>query len=151
MSAEEKPARRLVRKNYEFLINELRVSNYLDALYEEELLTSQDNASLRSEQNECKQAREFVNILLKKPEETIEKFFEIVKMRKDAQPHIYRKLFQCLEQQGGQASGSQQEVLPKSSEFKDPACLTAMVPRTSLRPTLILDDLRLFSLVSQEE
>ena len=166
----ERPFRAIVRKNYEYLCRELRVSNYLDALYEVKVLSRQDlDSLLGNELNNYEQTSNFMDILLHKPEESIKMFFEIVRTRTDAQPHIYRELFSHKQQQDGTSqqedttdvaasklyasSGSQQAELPKMDSQREelvPARLsTAMT--ASLSPTLLLDHLRLCGVLTAEE
>ena len=167
-SSSEQPFR-VVRKNYEYLVNELRVSNYLDALYGEELLSDQDVLSLRNEQDNYDQTRKFLDILKGKSEQVIENFFEILKTRTGPrfQPHIYHRLFPHAEQRDGTSqqddatnvavaavklyapSGSQQGEPASGWEELVSACPTAML--ASLRPTLLLDHLRLSGLLTAEE
>ena len=105
-SSSEQPARDVIAKNYEYLCCTLRVSNYLDALYEAEVLSSDEMESLRYERRKSKQTRSFLDILLMKSDKMIKVFFEILKRMTDAQPHIYQQLFQHAKQQNGT---SQQE------------------------------------------
>ena len=127
----EQPLRGILRENYAYMVQELRVLNYLDALFEAKVLSYQDKESLRNEQNNYEQTSKFIDILLHKSEENIKLFFEIVRTRTNAQPHIYRELFPHKRQQDGTSrqddttgvaaaklyasSGSQQAELPRMS------------------------------------
>ena len=166
----ERPFRAIVRKNYEYLCRELRVSNYLDALYEVKVLSRQDLGNLLgNEQNNYEHTSYFMDILLHKSEESIKTFFEILRTRTDAQPHICRELFSHKQQQDGTSQqedttgvaaaklyayiGSQQAELPRMDSQREelvPARLsTAMT--ASLSPTLLLDHPGLCGLLTAEE
>ena len=134
------PARRVVRKNYDYLVNELRVSKYLDAFFQEEVIDAQDKEGLQKKRNRYKQARYFVDILLGKPEEIIKKFFEIMKTKTDVQPHIYRRLFPdgtSITTTKLYARSSQQKEPPKSSKWKEP-----VIALDCLQPSGFLTDER---------
>ena len=147
----KRPFRAIVRKNYEYLCRELRVSNYLDALYEVKVLSRQDlDSLLGNERNNYEQTSNFLDILLHKSEESIKMFFEIVRTRTDAQPHIYRKLFSRIQQDGTSqqedttgvapaklyaSSSSQQAELPRMGSQREeelvPASLTTAMQQRS--------------------
>ena len=93
MSAGTPPLKRRLRTNHEYLVTELRVSNYLDALFQAEVISSEDMVKLRGQSDRYEQSRYLLGILSGKPEAKIEKFLEIVKTREDMQPHIYWELF----------------------------------------------------------
>ena len=169
-TSSEQPSR-VVRKNYEYLVNEFRVSNYLDALYGEELLSDQDVQSLRNEQDNYDQTRKFLDILKGKSEQVIENFFEILKTRTGPrfQPHIYHRLFPHAEQRDGKSqqdhttsvpvaaaklyapSGSQQGEPSRMVSGWEELVPTRMIHVACLRPALLLDYLRLCGLLTPEE
>jgi hypothetical protein len=92
-SSREQPTKRVLRKNYEYLVNELNVSTYLDALYAEDVISFENKENLQKEESKVEQARAFLDILLYKPDDNVRKFFEILGTRKDKQHYIYKQLF----------------------------------------------------------
>jgi hypothetical protein len=87
---------RVLRKNYEYLVNELNVSTYLDALYAEDVISFENKENLQKEESKVEQARAFLDILLYKPDDNVRKFFEIVRTRQDKQQYIYKQLFPAV-------------------------------------------------------
>ena len=77
------------------LRDRLIVSNYLDDLYEQYVFSDLDKERLAAERDRRRQADLFIDILKRKPEEKIQKFFDIVKIQTDKQqqPHIYDEMF----------------------------------------------------------
>ena len=64
--ASEHSTRYIVRSNFGYLASELLVSNYLDALYEVEVLSVQEMENLRGVQNKREQTANFLAILMSK-------------------------------------------------------------------------------------
>jgi hypothetical protein len=93
MAFNKSPPKVILRSSYEYLVNELRATTYLDALLSEGVISPQDRGALLAEQEKHEQSRKLLDLLLYKPEENVRKFYEILKTRLDKQPHIYKHLF----------------------------------------------------------
>ena len=93
MSADKSPLKRRLREKRDYLVTTLRVSNYLDALFGAEVISDEDMEKLKNQSDRFKQTRYLLDILSGKSEESIERFLEMVKTKKDMQPHIYWELF----------------------------------------------------------
>lgn len=173
MSGGDRPLRDRIHDHYDYLVGELRVSNYLDALYRTRVISDEDKEQLRHECNRREQARNFLDALMRKPEDSIASFFEIVKQKADEQPQIYDKIFLK------DTYTEQENRTPKQSEFTS----TAASPQTytaspgaspaeetdpewaellrtgmlgldvvaALRPSLMLDRLRAAGLITLAE
>jgi hypothetical protein len=169
-SAIEEPAKR-IRRNYEYLVNEFDVSTYLDALYAEEVISFGDMDNLRNEQRKVVRARTFFDLLMTKPEQTIRRFFEILRTREDKQPQIYDRLFgvTCAEHQGvargehvqlerddrsgasASSCASNQEAPSKARSDSEQLLCSRPDLENSFLPTLLLDNLRLLGHLTSEE
>jgi hypothetical protein len=161
------PAKSILRKNYEYLVNELRVSTYLDAFFSEEVISLEDMENLQKERGKVEQARKFLGLLLHTAEENIKKFFEILKTRQDKQPHIYRHLFSHADDQtaGDQATGDglRQPIARTDDETVSSSLTTSraqweeqVIPHfpalvEELRPNLLLHHLRAAHLLTATE
>ena len=84
--------RNLLQDNYAYLVEELMVPIYLDLFYSKGILTSDEKEELACMTKRREQTRTFVDSLMRKGEEKIGRFLEIVKKAEDKQPHIYSKL-----------------------------------------------------------
>ena len=116
MSGAEEPLRARIKKNYEYLINELRVSLYVNVLLQENVLSMDDKERLSGICDRREKARTSVGILMLKDETRIEKFF---RFQTGKQRHIYERLFQDIvsneqEQRVQQRDGSNESA----SRFK---------------------------------
>jgi hypothetical protein len=127
--------------------------------------------NLRSEQKKAVRARAFFDLLMNKPEQTIRRFFELLRTREDKQPQIYERLFPVTsaEQQGvarrehvqlerddrsGAAASScasyQEAPSTTRSDVNQLLCSRPGLEHSFL-PTLLLDTLRLLGLLNTEE
>ena len=93
MSASARPLRERVRKHYDYLINELMVSSYVNVLFQEKVLSSEEKERLSARGGRQERAQDFVDTLMHKSESSIHKFFHIVRVHEDKQPHIYYDVF----------------------------------------------------------
>ena len=93
MSASARPLRERVRKHYDYLINELMVSSYVNVLFQEKVLSSEEKERLSARGGRQERAQDFVDTLMHKSESSIHKFFDIVREHEDKQPHIYYDVF----------------------------------------------------------
>ena len=170
MATPEISLRDRIRKNYHYLVSELLVTSYVNALFQEGALSIEEKEQLsgicsRKEQAEC-----FVDIMMRKPDKSIQKFFDIVRTQTDKQPHIYAKLFPDSlsseqDQRAQQLDGSNESVSRRAHEFEaaarsDPIGYAqwekVVIPHRqtlldALRPTLLLDRLRAAHLLTQRE
>jgi hypothetical protein len=122
MAFNKSPPKVILRSSYEYLVNELRATTYLDALLSEGVISPQDRGALLAEQEKHEQSRKLLDLLLYKPEENVRKFYEILKTRLDKQPHIYKHLFPGEDE----VDGTQQpSILPKEHDI---------VPATEVDP-----------------
>jgi hypothetical protein len=157
----------ILRKNYEYLVNELRVSTYLDAFFSERVMSFEDKENLQKERGKVEQARKFLGLLLHTAEENIKKFFEILKTRQDKQPHIYRHLFSRADDQtaGNEATGDglrqpiarrDDKTVSSSLTTSNAEWETLVIPHfpallDALRPCLLLHHLRAAHLLTSAE
>ena len=84
---------RNLRKHRPFLLNELDPSLYIDSLYAADVLCDEERdelAILKSTRR--KQASYFVDVMTRKPPNSIRTFLDILRDEKDKQPHIWDKL-----------------------------------------------------------
>ncbi|XP_062504101.1 uncharacterized protein LOC134180934 [Corticium candelabrum] len=93
MSTTARPLRERVRKHYDYLINELMVSSYVNVLFQEKVLSSEEKERLSARGGRQERAQDFVDTLMHKSESSIHKFFHIVREHEDKQPHIYYDVF----------------------------------------------------------
>jgi hypothetical protein len=155
MSDKEEPLRCLLRKNSDYLIHELRVSLYINILFDQKVLSMEDKEWLRGIPSRGNQAEKFVDIMLRKPESSIQKFLDILRNHEDKQPQIYKRLFRDSKQeQQSQRAKREHEVAANLEE--DPEWDSVVTPRLpdvvkALRPTLLLDDLRAARILSRTE
>lgn len=89
MSGTKRPLRHVLRENYNYLMYELRVNCYVDSLFQERVLTLEQRDLLLQRQD----TESFLDILMNKPESSIQTFFDMVRTQTDKQPHIYEMLF----------------------------------------------------------
>jgi hypothetical protein len=89
---ESEQLKEVLRTSYDVLVQELKVSKYLDKLFARRVIDLEDEEKLRKEQLECDRARKLLRLLLCKPAEAISIFFEILRTSEDKQPHLYKKL-----------------------------------------------------------
>jgi hypothetical protein len=155
----------ILRKNYEYLVNELRVSTYLDAFFSERVMSFEDKENLQKERGKVEQARKFLGLLLHTAEENIKKFFEILKTRQDKQPHIYRHLleFSCADDQTARDDVLGQPIARRDSETVSSSLRTnnteweeLVIPHfpallAELKPSLLLHHLRAAHLLTSAE
>lgn len=161
MSACERPLKERLRENYEYLVKELRVSNYVDALFGAKVISDQDKQKIRDLRDKYEQARYFLDGLMCKSEKTIANFFEVVKTGDDEQPHIYEKVFTRSEEQNTQDdrrsdAATRSPTATKLSTEVDSEWEELLVPRlpavvAALRPSLLLDHFRATGLINAEE
>ena len=135
MSSDRTPLRDRLRKKYDYLIVNLTVSSYVDALFAKGVISVLENEHLRHESNRHTQARYLLDSLMCKSESTIGDFVEIVR-RKAEQPQIYETL--C----------SPEEIDTEWENVVTP-CFTAVAE--SLRPSLLLNGLRQVRLITATE
>jgi hypothetical protein len=154
MSDEEEPLRCRLRDNWDYLIGELRVSLYINILFEKKVLAIEDREQLSEIPSRGVQAEKFVDIMLHKSESSIQKFLDILKNHEDKQPQIYKRLFRDSKQeQQSQRAKREHEV---AANLEDPEWDSLVTPRLpdvvkALRPTLLLDDLRAARILSRTE
>jgi hypothetical protein len=150
-----------IRKNYDYLIRELQVSNYLNYLFQEQVLSSDELDDLRSIQGRKHQAERFVDTIMRKPEEKLKKLFDKVNTD-DGQPHIYKKIFgkskQDSEQRASQGELGNTMTASSCSGTVDAQWEEIVIPRlpeviSALQPRLqlLLDRLRAVKLLTQTE
>jgi hypothetical protein len=92
----EQQLRDLLRQNYDYLVDELVPPYFMNTLYAEKILCEQDMEELNDVKLKGmrrKQATRFLDIMMKKPEESIYTFVEVLGSQKGKQPHIYEKLY----------------------------------------------------------
>ena len=151
-----------LRKHYAYLKEQLIASNYLDDLYGQEVLSGQEKERLEAVgDRRQQQAGDFLDILIRKPEEKIQKFFDIVKTTTDKQPHIFDEVFpehQTTQEQerlqwpqSSNSAGLQADtgVRGEKDIEWDLPCLATVKCR--LLPSLLLDHLREACLLTAEE
>ena len=124
MNGAEEPLRARIRKNYDYLINELTVSLYINVLFQEEVLSSEEMEQLSLIHGRGEQAKHFVEILMRKPPRSIQKFFDIVRTQTDKQPHVYAKLFSDFPSDQAQISKHKISVpdVRAAGEDRNPIC-----------------------------
>lgn len=89
-----RPLRDRLRENYAYLSDELKVSCYVNDVFEAKVLSRQDKDELSDlASSRRKQAEAFLDTMMSKPESSIRKFFDVVRTQKDKQPQIYEHLF----------------------------------------------------------
>jgi tetratricopeptide (TPR) repeat protein len=92
----EQQLRDLLRQNYDYLVDELVPPYFMNTLYAEKILCEQDMEELNDVKLKGmrrKQATRFLDIMMKKSEESIYTFLEVLRSQKGKQPHIYEKLY----------------------------------------------------------
>ena len=89
MSARDPSLRRRLKHHYEYLVNELMISNYLGLLFSADVISMREMETLREMRVRHEQTTRFIDDLLRKSDDQIAKFLEIVQTKSDAQPHIY--------------------------------------------------------------
>eukprot|EP00118_Oscarella_pearsei_P004346 m.18427 g.18427 ORF g.18427 m.18427 type:complete len:268 (+) comp27656_c0_seq1:216-1019(+) len=83
----------VLRRNLAFLQSELNPSLYIDSLFASYVLCEEEQEELVDLKNKRRQqASRFIAIMMKKSEDKIRKFLNILGEEKDKQPHIYEKL-----------------------------------------------------------
>ena len=93
MSSVQRPMRDLLRKHYEFLVEELIVDYYINYLYQAYVLCNYDKSRLQRTRDQRKKSERFLGLMMCKPESCIQKFFIVLRTQKDKQPHVYNLLF----------------------------------------------------------
>ena len=145
--------RERLRNHYTYLVQELIVSNYLNDLYEQHVFSDQDKEGLSAEGDRRRQADLFIDILKRKPEEKIQRFFDIVRAQTDKQPHIYDEIFpeeRRLRSSKCTASVEADTGLRQDKDKEwDHQCLAGV--KDILLPSLLLDHLREACLLTAAE
>ena len=154
----------IIRKNYVYLIDTLVVTLYINVLYEREVLSIEEKDRLSKILDRREQAQCFVDMLMLKPKESIQKFFDIVKDEKDKQPQIYERVFpDFLSTEQEQRDGPNESVARKAHEVAarldtmgDAQWEELVTPHfpaiiDALRPSLLLDHLRATFLLTRTE
>lgn len=91
MSDGERPLGDRLRQHRAYLLDKLKVSDYLDDLYRVNVLCDQDKDDLTVLRGRWReQAERFVDIMMDKSKTSIRMFFELVRTK---QPQIYERLF----------------------------------------------------------
>ena len=94
MSVKDRPLSDRLREKYDFLVDELNPSYFVNELYAAKVLCEEDKEQLTELANKRrKQATHFVDILMKKSEASIQIFLEVLISQVDKQPYIYEELF----------------------------------------------------------
>ena len=158
MSAADRPLRERVRKHYDYLISELMVSCYVNILFQEKVLSSDEKERLVSAPGgRQERARDFVDTLMHKSESSIQIFFDIVREHEDKQPHIYYVVFPEHKPNETQAQRSVAGEATETLETQgDAQWEELLVPHftgvvEALRPSILLDHLRESRLLTREE
>ena len=158
MSAADRPLRERVRKHYDYLISELMVSCYVNILFQEKVLSSDEKERLVSAPGgRQERARDFVDTLMHKSESSIQIFFDIVREHEDKQPHIYYVVFPEHKPNETQAQRSVAGEATETLETQgDAQWEHLLVPHfaevvEALRPSILLDHLRASYLLTREE
>jgi hypothetical protein len=89
-AADTSPYRRRLREKRDYLVETMNVSNYLDALFGDFVISKADMETMRNEGNRVNQARYLLDILHGKSDDAIKRFIEITKTK---QNNIYWELF----------------------------------------------------------
>ena len=122
MSAGSRPARDRIRKNYSYLEDELRSEEYAGVLFEKDCISQRDKDDLEDgRKSRREKAHLLTDILLRKSEQVIETFFEILRSERRKQPHIYYHLFPehaHEHEQLSRHSHTQQQQSDNSSTYK---------------------------------
>lgn len=92
MSDARHPLKALLVRNYDYLVDELMVPLYVDTLFSHGIVSSLEKDELADIRSRHKQAKTFIDSLLRKGEAEIDDFLKIVKNAPDKQPHIYDEL-----------------------------------------------------------
>ena len=124
MSAGSRPARDRIRKNYSYLEDELRSEEYAGVLFEKDCISQRDKDDLEDgRKSRREKAHLLTDILLRKSEQVIETFFEILRSERRKQPHIYYRLFpehaHEHEQLSRHSHTQQQQQSDNSSTYKE--------------------------------
>ena len=139
MSSDRTPLKERLREKYDYLITNLTVSSYVDALFAKRVISVQEKEYLRRETNRHEQARYLVDNLMCKSEGTIRDFFDVVR-RKAEQTQIYEAL--------RTATISPEEI---DIEWDEVVTLRFTSVVESLRPSLLLNHLRQVRLITAAE
>ncbi|XP_062512447.1 uncharacterized protein LOC134188266 [Corticium candelabrum] len=89
MSARDPSLRRRLKHHYEYLVNELMIPNYLGLFFSADVISMREMETLREMRVRHEQTTRFIDDLLRKSDDQIAKFLEIVQTKSDAQSHIY--------------------------------------------------------------
>lgn len=155
-------AKKRLRTHYSYLKEELVAPPYVELLFQAEVLTSQEKQTLTDPQkSQSELARLFVDTLMRKPEWGIDTFFQLLRSRRDMQPHIYDELFpeHSKQQARPQVPGSLSISAATSAAVAPPVVIADHVWASIkadriveiLRPSLMLDRLRANSLINYAE
>ncbi|XP_062507850.1 uncharacterized protein LOC134184229 isoform X2 [Corticium candelabrum] len=160
MSSADRPLRDLLKLHYEFLTKELDVRCHIAALFQRNVISRNEKETLTSKQVIHEQATYLIDALLRRDEEKIATFLEIMKTNEE-QPHIYKKLFPRHESTEEETQGQDQvrhqnvEALTSSLAEKESQWekLTRSHPDvlSALRPSLFLDRIRAAGILNQQE
>ena len=160
MSSADRPLRDLLKRHYEFLTDELDVGCHIAALFQGNVISRNEKETLTSKQVIHEQATYLIDRLLRRDEEKIATFLEIMKTSKE-QPHIYKKLFlrdeSTEEKTQGQDQVRHQNVEAVASSLAETESPWERLTRSHLdvlsawRPSLFLDRIRAAGILNQQE
>ena len=173
MATASRPAKDRLTACHIYLVKQLDVQRYVDLLFKEGVLSEEQKdklTKLRDERMKC--ASRLVDMLLDKPESTIDKFFKMVEAEKDHQPDVYKIVFpehdvqetwetwevvhkeDCADGTDDHQSAGSRGVESKVKE--DPDWKERFIPHmpavaAELRPSLLIDHLRASWLLTKNE
>jgi hypothetical protein len=94
MFTPKRPNKERLRSKYAYLIDEPDIHPYVDLLYQERCMSKREKETLTDpHKRPFELSRLFVDSLMMKSEDCIQKFFDILKTHTDLQPHVYKELF----------------------------------------------------------
>ena len=94
MYTPKRPNKDRLRSKYAYLVEELDARPFVDLLYQERCMSKREKEMLTDpHKRPFELGRLFVDSLMMKSEDCIQKFFDILKTHTDLQPHIYEELF----------------------------------------------------------
>jgi hypothetical protein len=138
------PLKEGLRDEYDYLISDLTVPSYLDALFAKRVISDLEKEHLRNERNRHEQARYLIDGLMRKSDDAIRAFVDIIG-EKAEQPQIHKALLTAL------------DISPEEIDTDiDREWEEVVIPRyesvvESLRPSLLLNRLQQVHLIDARE